>query len=96
MIKYAKDKGILEVQFNTNAMLLTEKISERLIEAGLDRIIFSLDGMTKETFENIRGGANFEKVVNNIKSFINIRNEMGGKKPCVRIQMVKMECIIIV
>ncbi len=91
MIKYAKDKGILDVQFNSNAMLLTEKLSVNLIDSGLDRIIFSLDGVTKDTFEKIRGGANFEKVVSNIKTFVDIRNKMGRKKPQVRIQMVKMD-----
>lgn len=90
MVKYAKDKGILEVQFNTNGLLLTERKSRELITAGLDRIIFSLDGATKETYEKIRTGSNFETVVNNVKTFIKSRNSCGLKKPCVRIQMVKM------
>lgn len=91
MVKYAKDKGILEVQFNTNGLTLTEKKSEELIKAGLDRIIFSVDGATKETYEKIRTGSNFETVVGNIKKFVEIRNSMGLKRPCVRVQMVKME-----
>lgn len=91
MVKYAKDKGILEVQFNTNGLSLTEKKSEELIKAGLDRIIFSVDGATKKTYEKIRTGSNFETVVNNIKTLIEIRNNMGLKRPCVRVQMVKMK-----
>lgn len=91
MVKHAKDKGILEVQFNTNGLALTEKKSEELIKAGLDRIIFSFDGATKETYEKIRTGSNFETVVNNIKTFVEIRNSMGLKRPCVRVQMVKMK-----
>jgi MoaA/NifB/PqqE/SkfB family radical SAM enzyme len=90
MVRYAKDKGILEVQFNTNGLLLDEKKAEELIEAGLDRIIFSFDGATKETYEKIRRGSNFEKVVKNIKNLINLRNKKGLKKPLVRVQMVKI------
>lgn len=91
MVKYAKDKGILEVQFNTNGLTLSEKKSEELIKAGLDRIIFSVDGATKKTYEMIRTGSNFDTVVENIKRFIEIRNGRGLKRPSVRVQMVKME-----
>lgn len=90
MVKYAKEKGILEVQFNSNGVLLNEKKAKELIEAGLDRIIFSFDGATKETYEKIRRGAIFEKVVNNIKNLVSLRNEKGLKRPLVRVQMVKM------
>ena len=91
MVRYAKDKGILEVQFNSNAMLLNDKLAEELILSGLDKIIFSLDGSTKETFEKIRAGANFETVVGNINKFIDMRNQMGRKTPHVRVQLVKMD-----
>lgn len=91
MVKYAKDKGILEVQFNTNGLALPEKKSEELIRAGLDRVIFSVDGAFKETYEKIRTGSDFERVVQNIKRFVEIRNEMRLRKPIVRVQMVKME-----
>jgi radical SAM protein with 4Fe4S-binding SPASM domain len=89
MVKYAKNNGIIEVQFNTNGLLLDEEISRELIKAGIDRIIFSFDGATKETYEKIRTGSNFEKVMGNIKRFVDIKNLMGKKRPCTRIQMVK-------
>lgn len=41
MVAYAKQKGILDVYFNTNGMLLNERMSSNLIEAGLDRISIS-------------------------------------------------------
>jgi len=91
MVKYAKEKGILEVQFNTNGLVLSEQKSEELIKAGLDKIIFSVDGATKETYEKIRTGSNFDTVVNNIKRLVDLRDRNGLKKPLVRVQMVKME-----
>ncbi len=48
------DKGILEVMFNTNATLLTEKKSRQLINAGIDKISCSIDGYTKEFYEKIK------------------------------------------
>lgn len=91
MVKYAKKKGILEVQFNTNGVLLTENLAKKLIEAGLDRIIFSFDAAKKETYEKIRRGSNYDIVVKNIKDFVRVRNGLGKKKPLVRVQMVKMK-----
>jgi radical SAM protein with 4Fe4S-binding SPASM domain len=91
MVRYAKEKGVMDVQFNTNGLLLTGDLARKLIEAGLDRIIFSFDGATKETYEKIRTGSDFERVVGNIRRFVEIRDSMGSKKPCVRVQMVKMD-----
>ncbi len=91
MIKYAKDKGIIEVMFNTNGQLLNPELSEKIIDAGLDKIIFSMDGATKETYEKIRKGASYEKLIKNIKDFVEIRNKKKKRKPFVRIQMVKMD-----
>ncbi|MFC2066179.1 radical SAM/SPASM domain-containing protein [Chloroflexota bacterium] len=91
MVTYAKKKGIIEVQFNTNGLSLTREKTEKLLDAGLDRIIFSFDGATRETYERIRTGSDYEKVVNNIKTLVQIRNERGLKRPSVRVQMVKMK-----
>lgn len=90
LVRYAKERGVLEVQFNTNGLLLNEKRAREFIEAGLDRIIFSFDGATKKTYEKIRRGSNYETVVKNIKSFIYLRNKKRTKKPLVKIQMVKI------
>ena len=88
MVKYAKSRGIIEVMFNTNATLLTEKKSRELIEAGLDKIICSVDGCTKDVYEKVRIGAKFETVLENIKGIQLLKKEMGSKKPIVRVQMV--------
>ena len=73
--------------FSTNASLLIEKKSIKLIESGLDDIRFSIDGITKETFENIRKGLNYEQVMNNCLRFIKLRNERGIK-PMIQVRMV--------
>lgn len=91
MVFYAKKKGIIEVQFNTNGLTLNEKKIEELIDSGLDRIIFSIDGATKKTYEMIRTGSNYERVANNVKTLVKMRNKKGSKRPLVRVQMVKMK-----
>ena len=95
MIKYAKEKGILEVLLNTNGTLLNQELSKEIIKAGLDVIIFSFDSMTKELFESIRKGADFVSTLANILNFIKIRDKhkakTGSPKPLIRVQMVVMD-----
>ncbi|MFH1423802.1 MAG: radical SAM/SPASM domain-containing protein [Candidatus Nealsonbacteria bacterium] len=90
MIAYAKKKGIMDIYFNTNAVLLTPETSKKLIESGLDRISISFEGTTAEVYEKYRAGASFEKVLKNIKDFVQLRNEMKKEKPLVRIQTVAL------
>jgi len=85
-IRKLKDYGIKEVSFSTNASILNEKRSVSLIESGLDDIRFSIDGITKKTFEYIRGGLDYEQVKNNCLKFIQLRNQYG-KKPKIHIRM---------
>ena len=44
------------VGFQTNGVLLSEKRARSLVEAGLDRVGLSLDGVTPETFRRVREG----------------------------------------
>ena len=66
MIKYAKLKGVLDVALNTNGLLLDKEMVKHLLQAGLDRLIISVDGATPNSYENIRQGGNFEKLIKNI------------------------------
>ena len=91
-INYAKKKGILETIINTNATNLTETNSKKLIDSGLDLMIYSFDGGTKKTYEKMRPGRfhqnSFEKVYKNIKNFHRIRSDLGSKFPFTKIQMI--------
>ena len=69
-------KPDLFVSMTTNATLMTESLCENLIQAGINKIVVSLDGATAETFEAIRVGANFEKVVENIRMIARLRDRI--------------------
>lgn len=90
MVRYAKGRGVLDIYFNTNAMFLTEEMSEALIDAGLDRISISIDGTNKEDYERVRVGANYERLVDNIETLLRCRNKSGTAYPKIRIQTVKL------
>lgn len=88
MIAFAKQKGLVDVMFHTNATIMTEKIAKDLIEAGLDKIIFSMDSPEKETYESMRINAKFENALKNIRLFAKVRESLGRKTPTIRLTMV--------
>lgn len=90
-VKYAKDAGVLDVMFNTNATLLTEEKAHEILEAGIDAIFFSVDSFYAEKFNRIRIGAKYEQVVGNILRFIDIKNRAGYEKVHTRVSMTVME-----
>lgn len=91
MVQFAKDHGIVDVMFNTNATLLTEKMARKLISAGLDKLFFSFDSPFRDHYNEIRVNANYDKTLRNIRRFKEIRTEMGSLKPFTRVSMVRMK-----
>lgn len=92
MIRYAKENGVIDIKMNTNATLMNEKKCRKLLESGLDNLVFSVDSPNKEEFERIRRGANFDKIINNIKTFNRIRSEeFPNSKLRTRISMVVLD-----
>ncbi len=87
-VRYAKDRGVIDVMMNTNGTLLTEELSRQLLGAGLDKIFFSFDSHLKEEYEKMRVGADFEKTIENIKNFVRIKNTNGYKNVETRVSMV--------
>jgi len=88
-IKYAKSKGVLNVYFATNGLLLTEDMSRRLIDAGLSKLMVSLDATTPETFLKIRHSKHFNRIVENIHRFLEIRG--AGNFPKLRVNFLETE-----
>ena len=92
IIDYAKQKGVLETIINTNATKLDENMSRKIINSGLDLLIYSFDGGTKKSYEKMRPGRfkknNFEEIYNNIKNFSKLKKKMKSSFPRTKIQMV--------
>lgn len=87
-IKYAKEAGIIDVYFNTNAVLLNDEKALMLIDSGLDRLTISFEGFSKEIYEKSRVGAKFEQVVKNVKQLRKLREKVGSSTPKIRVQAV--------
>lgn len=91
VISYAKSKRIIETMINTNGTLLLPEKMYDLVNSGLDLLIVTVDGTTKEVYENIRRGADFETVLTNIMLLQSYKQLKGVNKPILRVQIVKQK-----
>lgn len=75
------------VSLTTNGTLMDEETAHRLLQAGIDRVTFSIDGFHAATYEGIRKGADYEKVRGNVERFCKLKRELGLRTE------VQIDCI---
>jgi radical SAM protein with 4Fe4S-binding SPASM domain len=88
-INYAFNKGILDIILITNATLLTEEMSQKLIDSGLTKLYFSIDAATEETYRKIRKGGKFKDVIKNIMYLLELKRKNNRILPITRVSFVK-------
>lgn len=86
-IQYAKENGIKEVSFLTNGSKLTKEFFIEIMEAGVDWITISVDGIG-EVYEGIRKPLKFKETLQKIIDIKRIKDERGVRKPVIKIQSV--------
>ncbi|MBU1912877.1 MAG: radical SAM protein, partial [Candidatus Omnitrophica bacterium] len=89
MVRYARDNSSLILQLNTNANTMTPAISRGIVEAGLDMMTISVDGITKETYEKLRKLGNYERLMRNINGLLKAKKEAGSSMPYITLQIIQ-------
>ena len=75
----------------TNGTLLTEAAIEKILDSQITSLTFSIDGGTREIYEEIRVGARFDTVLAKIDRFRNLRDRLGATLPRLQINHVLMQ-----
>jgi len=90
MVKLAKEADIAErVEFISNGSLLTKETADALIDAGLDTLRISLQGLSSDKYREICGAnIDFESFMENIRYFY---KRKGKTKLFVKIMDVSLE-----
>ncbi|HAJ99834.1 MAG TPA: radical SAM protein [Bacteroidales bacterium] len=73
---------------STNGHFLHAENCKRIVEAGLNRIVISLDGLNDETYRFYRVGGNFNKVVDGIATLSKTKKAMNASHPLIVIQFL--------
>ena len=71
------------IYFVSNCTLLDKRKRLSIVENNVDTITFSIDASIKETYEKIRKGARFEKVIANILALKELKVKLRSKNPKV-------------
>ncbi len=90
VIKYAKEKGVVDVNMHTNGTRLEHDFNCQLIESGLDRLTISLNSANKEVYEKIMVGAKFEKVYAAVEDLLKQRNEHPTTRLHIKANFIEM------
>lgn len=66
MVRLAVDRGV-SVDTTSNCTLLNERLVSELMDSGLWRLFISVDGASAKTYEAIRVGASFDRLMVNLQ-----------------------------
>jgi radical SAM protein with 4Fe4S-binding SPASM domain len=86
-IAMARDAGIMDIIMTTNGNLMTAEKARAVIEAGITHLLFSIDAASPETYEKVRPGGRFEKVLAGIDHVNAVRG--ATMMPILRASFVK-------
>lgn len=84
-----KSLGVPHVGICTNGSLLTEERGAALLEAGIDKVQFSIDSLRKDVYEKIRVRLELETVLRNTENFIRLRDRINPATS-IRVRMIDM------
>ena len=91
MIKYAKKKG-LKVITSTNGFVFKNKENvQRILDSGVDEIIFAVDGASAESYSKYRVNGDFDELLSGIRLLADERKKQGKYFPYMSAQFIIMK-----
>jgi tungsten cofactor oxidoreducase radical SAM maturase len=87
MVKRVKALGV-RVSLITNGTLLDEEKITALLNSKLDRLFVSMDSTQPDLFSEIRGGADLNLVLENLKRVRAWRDRKGSRMPTIGLELV--------
>ena len=80
-----------DLWFPTNLLPLTEKTAEAIVSARVTTVAASIDGVTRETYEKIRIGGKWERLIGRLDLLNEVRTKHGARRPRLRIIFTWMQ-----
>jgi radical SAM protein with 4Fe4S-binding SPASM domain len=90
MIPYAQTKG-LYVVVSTNGSFISGKNVERIVGAAPDKLVFSMDGLDEETYQNYRIGGTFAAADKALRLLVETKKRLGATTPYIELQFIVMK-----
>ncbi|HPN37867.1 MAG TPA: radical SAM/SPASM domain-containing protein, partial [Melioribacteraceae bacterium] len=90
MIKYAR-KYKIYTSISTNGLLLNSDKIDKIIENPPDKLIFSIDGMSEETYKKYRVGGKFSEAIESLTLLMEKKKISNSKLPFIELQFIAMK-----
>lgn len=90
MLAYGRRVGLRSLNVNSNGMLLTPAIADRLLDSGVSTIVAGIDGFSAATYERIRIGGVRDELYSNIEYLVDARRARSDG-PDVLVQFIEMD-----
>ncbi len=91
MISYAKGRG-LKLVSSTNGHIFTKpENAERVVESGLDTLIFAVDGITQETYERYRQKGELSTLLQGIRNVVKAKRTYHSQAPYINFRFIAMK-----
>lgn len=89
-VRAARQSGVLDISLITNGQLLRPETSLELIEAGLTRLMISVDAASERVYRQVRPGGQWDLLLKNIDGFLEARAGLKSALPLLRLSFVEM------
>lgn len=90
MISYAQMNNVY-ISISTNGHFINENNVDFVLDNAPDKLIYSMDGLDEESYQNYRVGGTFKQADEGLRLLIKRRNERKLKKPFVEFQFIVMK-----
>jgi MoaA/NifB/PqqE/SkfB family radical SAM enzyme len=89
-VRVAGEYKVPFTSFCTNGQLIREEVIQACIDTGQSEIIFSIDGATAETYEEIRRGGKWGRLIEKLDLLATMKQRAKVEKPVTRINFTCM------
>ena len=89
-IAYARSRKIF-VATSTNGHFLDETSVRKTLESGLNRLIISLDGADRQSYEAYRAGGDFDRVIDGIRLLVSEKRRLKTRNPEIVLQCLVLK-----
>lgn len=90
MIKYAKKRDIKIVSSTNGHVFAKGGHAERLVDSGIDSIIFATDGISQKTYEQYRAPGKLKTVIAGIERVVAAKHTLNSTTPLIHFRFVAM------
>ena len=78
----------IEAMLETNAMLMAPPLAREILKVGVGSITFSIDAASRNVYQRLKPGGDYDRVVANVENFLRLSREKR-KRPYIQIQFVR-------